>query len=63
MGQSIRSAETCVGHAVAIVRDLKRLGYQDLLEVEPSTSVSLGWVEELADPAGGHRCGGYDEVL
>ena len=51
MGQIILSDENCVGHAVAIFRDLKRLGYQELLEVELRTFESSGLAEGLADKA------------
>ena len=51
MGQIILSDEKCVGHAVVIFRDLKRLGYQDLLEVELRTFESSGLAEGLADKA------------
>lgn len=51
MGQIILSDENCVGHGVAIFHALKRLGYQDLLEVELRTFESIGLAEGLADEA------------
>lgn len=49
MGQVILSDENCVGHARAIFYAFKRLGYQELLELELKTFDSVGLVEGTAD--------------
>lgn len=49
MGQVILSDENCVGHSRAIFYALKRLGYQELLELELKTFDGAGLVEGTAD--------------